>query len=96
MNASTRRTSFEELAGILSTWLFHAIFLLFNVSIFVAIQFKYGHYVNFATVDNSSYSVVFSLVRFVLKQVEFVFPAVPSAIHDQQICCSTLLSSQRQ
>lgn len=55
-------TCLEELAGVLSTWLFHAMFLMFNVSIFAAIFFKYGQFITFATVDNSYYSVVYSLV----------------------------------
>ena len=62
INENTGGTCFEELAGILSTWLFHAIFLLFNFSIFIAIRFKYGLFLSFATVDNSYYSVVYALV----------------------------------
>lgn len=52
----------EDIAGILCTWQFHAIFSAFNISIFLTISFKYGIFITFASVDHSCYSVLYALV----------------------------------
>lgn len=52
----------EDIAGILCTWPFHAMFLAFNISIFVAVSFKYGIFITFVSIDNSYYSVLYALV----------------------------------
>jgi len=70
------QTHFEELAAVISTWLFHTIFGFFNISIFVAIYMRYGTLLSFVAMDNSYYSVLLFLVFFnifKLKRVCFQF-----------------------
>ena len=54
----------ELIVGFLSSWEFHAMFLPFNISVFIAVSFKYGIFITFASIDNSYYSVVYALVIF--------------------------------
>lgn len=64
----------EDIAGILCTWQFHAMFLAFNLSIHAAVFFKYGIFITFVSIDNSYHSVLYALVNQNLT-IEYVFNA---------------------
>ena len=95
---STQNMQFEELAGIVSTWPFHFLLGLFNVSVLLTVFMKYGAFIASTSLGESFYALLFSLVSLAhfLTQLEFVLSFLPVSVPFEQSGSPIISGPQRQ